>query len=335
MGETAVKTSSVPDVAALKLAARRRDRDLAFACGFLPAAQQGPVLQTLALFDQLAQVLGLLPMDGQSKDAASTCGEACDTACDTGMTTNAQGCVTCGGESPDQRREVCASVLAFLYNGEVTGKPTLDGFHHVATTHRLQRESFEAWCDGWGSLMGLPRIATWSRLRGLLDATTGGMTRTVAALLHGDELNDRLATAARDWGAACGLMAVLSGAINGDAKGAVWLPLDDLVACRVTERELIAWRKAPATADVSRWSALVQRLCDRAITLHDEGAVWMRGLSPAVARGPAVWGQMQRLRWQRWRDEPLTLLSTKAPAATGVLDRLRATRGALRVLARL
>jgi phytoene/squalene synthetase len=332
----AEKSQTSPDVSALRVAARVRDRDLAFACGFLPAAQQGPVLQVLAMYDQLAQVLGLLPIDGQASQAASTCDEACGSSCDTGMTTNAEGCVTCGGgESPEQRRAVCASVLEFVYEGSVTGKPTLDGFHQVVTACRLPRDGFEQWCDGWVSLMALPRIATWSKLRGQCDATMGRMMVTIAHVLHDGRLDDRAAAGARDWGAACGLMMVLSGAISGEKTGAQWLPLDDLVACRISDRELAAWRAEPASADVAKWSALVERLCDRAMVLHDAGVVWLQGLPPTVARGPAVWGQMQRLRWQKWRAEPMAVLTADGQASTGLLDRLRCTRGAMRVLAKV
>ena len=150
--------------------------DVAFAASFLPKGQRHAVNSVGVVLHQVVQIIDPAAGDDHACEqegdkpgcpTPTACGETC------------QG----GGETPQQRRDVCSSILDYLFSGQSTGRPELDGFASVAKQFDLPQASFESFAAGLNDLINTPRYAIWRRLRESLEETCGTAARLVWRIL--------------------------------------------------------------------------------------------------------------------------------------------------------
>jgi phytoene/squalene synthetase len=307
-------------------AAREACRSLApglfFASHFLPRRQRHALYVLAAVVRQLEEIIDpgtKTQAEGCPGDEAACVEGVVTGTCATGGNAAAGGCATCGGESPQQRRAVCAAVLDFLYSGQKTGKPELDGFLAVVTPCAIARESFDAIADGLSDFLTTRRFATWNRLRQTVGQSAGAEAALALAVLRRDAgpLPDTAAAQMSAWATSLRLASLLP------AVGAYWkqgrliLPLEDLVKHGLSERDLDAMtnapRNAPGPADDPRWVALMRFECDRLRTLHRGGAGWLTALTPAGARAAAIFGRSVLRRLDHFEAGGFDSSSTQPP----------------------
>lgn len=235
---------------------RRTAPTLLLACGFLPKPRRHDVFTVWAVLHQL---LDIMHCEG-------------------------------GGESIEQRRDVCMSVLDYLFAGEVTGKGELDGFADCAARHQLPRRTFDDYVQGVAAQLAVKRYPTWKRLREHLDATAGGAAQLAVAALSGGALDETARSQAIAWGTALQLVQMLHEVASVWAQGRLVVPLDDLVACGLSEASIKQWCQA-GRADDDGWRRLVDRVDQRAHNLYQGGVRCFKGLDAPAARACAVMGE--------------------------------------------
>lgn len=306
---------------------RRVDPDVYFAAHFLPAERRGAVYAVAAMVEQLRDIV--TPRPEQTAVCAND-----PTVAPQSCTAEAQaGCSSCGGETPEQRRHVCSMVLEFLYGGEKTGKPELDGFSQIASTHGLTRDLFEAVAEGMTLLVHTKRIATWKKQRGAMDQVAGSLA--VASLriagLTGD-VAAGLEPQVRAWAVGVELARLLPrvGLILKD--GRVPLPLDDVFRAGLSEADLCRFAAEGTHGDDPRWTALMKGQCDRARSLMSGGEACLPRLSGAPGRAAAVLGRIERGRVERYEARGYPLFSSETGG--GLWSRLAKLTGAVGLLSR-
>lgn len=194
-----------------------------------------------------------------------------------------EGC-QCQGEGP----AVARAILDHLWRGQPTGRAELDRFAAVVQRHGLERVGFESAIDALSAPP--PRVATWRRLRERLESRAAPLASIVARLLRIDDRAAQVAAAAT----AMALTRTLEQTLAAAGQARVLLPLDDLVAAGLTDRDLI---DGLTPAKHAAWSAVVDRQLQRGMLLFDGAA---RAL-PAIAdrskrRGAAMLLDLERRR---------------------------------------
>ncbi len=216
----------------------------------------------------------------------------------------------CESESVEQRQGVCLSVLDHLYAGEPTGRGELDGFAAVAGRYELRREDFADMVEALAAMQNLRRIATWAKLRTLAARSYGSIARmTYRTTCAGD--NDQRIDA---WAAAMLLIDMLERVGPDWRQGRLMLPLDDLVKCKLAERDIAGFVEANSAAGDARWHDLLELQAQRIANLCRGGATALTQLDPPLHRAWVVFGELQLARLDQLRsrhgtrfNEPLRL----------------------------
>lgn len=301
---------------AAREACRAQEPDAFFASHFLPARDRPAVMIARAVVRQIVEIV-----DPDAKAQASACTEestdqrakprAENPPGRAAGETASGGCAACGGgESPEQRRAVCAAVLDFLYSGQKTGKPELDGFHAVAAAYGLPREYFDRIANGLSAFLTTRRFATWNRLRQTVAVFAEAEAALAFSVLRAsrDPLTGTAAAQLSAWATALNIAARLPHVGTYWKRGRLVLPLEDLVKHGLAEggidgvlrcnedRRLVEPRLDP------RWVALMKHECDRVRTLHRGGAGWLQSLTPAGARAAAVFSDGIFARLERFEE---------------------------------
>lgn len=262
-------------------ACRAASADLFFAAHFLPRIQRQAIYTLAAVGRQLRDILDPCPGGGAPQAGESAC-------------SGVGGCATCaGGETPQQRRAVCAAVLDFLYSGQQTGKPELDGFVIVARHWDIPRALFDQWADGLATLAELKLYATWSRLRSVCNqaAGTAGLIAFRALRNEPRQPPAELEPLVQSWAAAMQLAAMLSELGREVQRGRLALPLDDLVKFGLDRSEVTAMAQAGTAGGDGRWRALMAFEIARVRSLYRGGAGCLRWLPPPARRAAAILGE--------------------------------------------
>ncbi|MCC6579360.1 MAG: squalene/phytoene synthase family protein [Phycisphaeraceae bacterium] len=278
--------------------------DLLWSLRMLPSGQRRPIQCLLA---GLAQVESIV----LSKDADDDRhGDAC-TACSHGQ--NAGG-----------NLNVVAAMVDFLWHGGTTGIPDLDGFAELAGQGRVSAEACQHMAAALAELIELPRVATWSRLLGLLKATGGEAVLMADGLLR-QPVCSKPTPLERDqlqaWGAGLAMTRVLSTLGDQQAMKRVWLPLDDLVEAGLGDPN-----REPEPA---AWSMLMTKQIRRVENLLIGGQGALRCWTGPAQRAAAVLAQLhlQRLRTARrvppWTNLPPLHWRHRVTALPGALRLLR------------
>lgn len=229
-----------------------------FAAGFLPRPRRAAAKCVYAVLGQLARVVS------GSEGGSGSC--------------------SCG--PGDESGRVARAMLDHLWRGEPTGRADLDGFAAVAAKGSLQRGWFEAWIEA-GLRPVPPRVATWSRLRSQLEATTGPLASITAALLGGSAEPRWLALHT-----AIALGRVIESIPYDAAVGRLRLPLDDLVAAGLSDRDVLR-----STGDDPRLEQVLHAMIQRARTLLRGGAKAVAGIADRRTRAAvAVLVELEQLR---------------------------------------
>lgn len=329
---------------------RRVDAEVHFASHFLPAERRGELYAVAALVEQLRDILtpgitpgvapgsapGSAPGTTPCTDAsasASACASDPTKAPESCTSAGPSGCSTCGGETPEQRRHVCSMVLEFLYGGEKTGKPELDGFHAVAQARGLRRDLFESCADGLTTLIHTKRIPTWKRQREAMDRAAGSLG-VVALLLagSGDEVVASVEPQVRAWGVGIYLARSLPRAGAVLLAGRVPVPLDDVFKAGLSEADLHDMAQRGTHGDDPRWAALMQGQCERAASLMSGGEASLPRVGGAFARAAAVLGQIERGRLDDFAKRGYPIMPHET--SRGLWSRLSKLPRAMRVLGR-
>ncbi|MCE9591629.1 MAG: squalene/phytoene synthase family protein [Planctomycetes bacterium] len=311
---------------------RRIDPDLHFAAHFLPRDRRGDVYAVAALVSQLRDIVTPTPTPAADPATAPCANDPAQApaACSPADMAN---CASCAGESPEQRRHVCAMVLGFIYGGEKTGKPELDGFHAVALARGLPRELFESVADGMTTLTHTKRIATWKRLREGMDGAAGGLG--IAALrLAG--LGDREVAAVepqvRAWAVGVYFTRLLPRVGACLKSGRIPVPLDDVFKAGLSEADLQRFADEGTHGNDPRWMAMMQSLTERASNLLTGGEGSLSRIGGPFGRAAAVLGQVTRGRLEDFAKRGYPVFGDESPA--GLWSRLSKLPGAVGVLAR-
>lgn len=241
-----------------------------FAARFLPRERRTAAACVFAVLHQLGEV--------------ASAGGHCDGGCSSGSGCTSGGGAGAGGE---EQRRVAGAILDHLWRGEPTGRADLDAFAGVAAGCDLRRDAFEAWVDAVLAPVP-PRVATWSRLRTQLEAVAGPLGRITAAVLG--------AQANTQWTAMHTAMAMTRLIEHaGASKGVIRLPLDDLTAAGLTDRDVLQW-----PAGDPRLRQVIDVQVTRARTLLHGGAKAVRGIADArTRRAVAVLIELEHRRLDR------------------------------------
>jgi phytoene/squalene synthetase len=204
----------------------------------------------------------------------------------------------CESESVEQRQGVCLSVLDHLYAGEPTGRAEMDGFAQAAQRYQWRRADFVQLIDALADMQNLRRIATWAKLRSIAARAYGPIAR-LAYRAAGAEPSDQRIDA---WAAAMFLIDVIERVGPDWRQGRLLLPLDDLVKCKLTERDIARFVDAATAAGDARWRDLIELQSQRIANLCRGGATALTSLDPPMRRAWVMYGALRRTRFERLRS---------------------------------
>ncbi|MCC7192374.1 MAG: squalene/phytoene synthase family protein [Phycisphaeraceae bacterium] len=310
---------------AAREACRTQAADLFFATHFLPSKDRAAIMVIRAVLRQLVEIV-----DPHAKEHGKPCtNEEPDNHCTKRLAmgeTATGGCESCGGESPERRRAVCAAVLDFLYSGQVSGKPELDGFSTIAAEYDLPREYFDRIVNGLSSFLETRRFATWNRLR--LSITPFAESEAALAFLvlraKPEPLTGTEAAQLSAWATALHFAARLPYTSTYWKQGRLILPLEDLIRHNLTESDLDALFTPQEQSNLSKvqldngqlaqcWSSLMKQQCERIRTLYHGGTGWLKSLPPSGNRAAAIFGDSifaQLERFELSNFDPTVTLCT-------------------------
>lgn len=282
---------------------RRAAPDLFFAASMLTRPQRLAVFSLHAVTRQLLDIIHAQACDGAPDHGCGQCSGSAPgpSGCGDGRHMNPSSSMPpmCGGESIAQRRAVCRSVLDYLYAGERTGKPELDGFHLVAQHLSLDQSVMTSLVDALAEEAEVKRYATWSRLRNQLDRGAGALTLAVFPSLSHEPDRPLEATAqhqALAWAAALRMVTILHDASGHWRRGRLLLPLEDLVQHGLSEQDIGRFVQCGNTEGDERWRAFFDAMRQRTLKLYRGGCVSLARLSPSARRFTAVLGELHMLR---------------------------------------
>ncbi|MBI1336721.1 MAG: hypothetical protein GC164_07145 [Phycisphaera sp.] len=267
---------------------RTRLPDAYFVVRFMSGRERWAVSKTASVWLQLVEV-------------AESCGE--EGACEN------TSCAERGCESRDERAGVIRSITDYLGRGEVTGKPELDGFEAVVGSAGFSGGDLADAACAWSRVMEIRRVATWKGLRESLMGVAQPLARAVGGLTRADKRQiDHPTTRSQleSWCLGLVLVAVCVRARGmWEGKGALLLPLDDLVKCQLSESRLSGetrdecWRELmfdqrdrteKLLRGGERWlTAVPDARSRRAVTLT--GALALLRLSALAQGEPVTWGR--------------------------------------------
>jgi len=199
---------------------------------------------------------------------------------------------SCCGESDEQRRAVCHSVIEHLFDRQTTGKAELDAFIDVLELIALQPEWFEQMVDGWFEIQSVKRYATWKSLRTNLQRSSEPLGSIIAVIVGDDSPRHDQITAACT---AVTMTHLLARVPDDWTNGRLLLPLEDLLHFNIREREL----DDPKHATDERWQQLASFQCNRVRKLFAAGEHAIDANGDAKVRSAA----RLLLAWYgRWLD---------------------------------
>lgn len=203
---------------------------------------------------------------------------------------------------------VCANVLDHLYAGKETGKPQLDGFADLAQRHGIERDALMQYVEALAATQDVKRYATWARLRGDFERTEG------ALLAHVIDAPQHLVMA---WVAALQSIDAAMHLPQDWRRGRLRIPLDDLVAVKLTLRDVATFVEQGGGDS----AALHAHLSKRIESLYRGGMKFMAHLPVGARRVAAVYGAQRLAAWQAAGD-------LFAPREAEPMHRMAALRGA-------
>lgn len=263
---------------------RLRDPDLFFASQFMGKRRRHAVYVVWAVLDQLRQIM-------TSKDEGGCAG------------CSGSGSGACGSMNKpptpgmdDERVKVCAAVLDYLLGGEKTGEAHLDGFAEIINHAGIGRARFDEYVQGLAELQALKRVATWSRLRAALEKAAGAPAAIVADMFTDDYPDDRRARLTA-WATAPALLELLCDTASIWRCGArLLIPLDDLVKCRLTEKDIAGFTEKQTAGGDERWRAMAQLQSERIANLRAGGLAGLDPLPTDVRRAALVYAEIRMIR---------------------------------------
>lgn len=202
----------------------------------------------------------------------------------------------------DERLKVCSAVLDYLLGGEKTGEAHLDGFAEIVKHAGIGRARFDEYVHGLAELQALKRVATWSRLRAALEKAAGAPALIVAEMFADDYPDDRRARLIA-WATAPALLELLCDTAKLWRCGErLLIPLDDLVKCRLTEKDIARFTENQTAAGDERWQALAQLQSERIANLRAGGLAGLDPLPPDVRRAALVYAEIRMIRLNTLAD---------------------------------
>ncbi len=231
-------------------------------------------------------------------EVCSTDGSSCNTEED------GEGGGCCGGgNSPEQKMAVAISVLDYLFAGDQTGKPELDGFHEIAKYHNLTKAYFKQICEGIVKLHEVQRIVTWQSLYQIFWQFSGASLGLFHILGTG-QINQKTILLAQAFGAGVQLTDTLCSLHDWQSSKFI-LPLDDLVKFKLSEFDVkrFAKNEADAAAD-DRWKSFVHFQVIRAQKLLIGGLKILDTLPPAHRRALSNYALIINQRLVRIKCHP-------------------------------
>lgn len=298
--------------------------ELYFAGYFLPRRSRFALYVVAAVWEQLQQILEMSAAEEQGGCRGCGAGQG-----------GGGGCV---GEGPFATgRSVCGAVLEYLYSGQATGQPHLDGFVGVAREYGLAIGDFRELVEGWIELESLRRVATWSRVRGILDRAAGGVVRIVERLVFEGQGEASGVEGGARWGVQARAMVVgvlwgvLLDRIGEDwSRGRLRVPLDDLGQFGLSEGDVGRTVRGEAIEDEGRMRELMRVEVGRARNLLRGGAGCLKLLAAGSWRcALAVLCTMHGCLLDRLeRDDPF-----ERPAGNNLWARIRRIPTAIRLAA--
>lgn len=298
--------------AAARALVRRAAPDFHFASFFLPRPKRDAACAAAAFCHLIREAV--LQSDTPQDETAPAGGGSC-----------------CSTTPAEQRVAKVRERIEQVYSGSVElpmsqfrdeSQHVLHAFSLVVPRYEVLKEHLYELVEGCRADLTVSRYATWASLERYCRGAGGAVARVLGSILGlthsdaGDRMDDlgcatRLAAILRDLGADVG-------------RGRIYLPLEDLVRFRCSERDLLERRGDGRVRDLVRHEA--DRMCDL-LRRGSDVLPWLAGDGSRLAAANVVCACDDLLGAIRRRGDPFAPVSSG-----GLVRRLRRVPAALRLV---